>query len=313
MVDIKTINYSICINKHHFLQTCKMSDLEIIVASAANGGFEFMFQGAMSEGWEPGLSDLGTFPFVDPEGFFIGVVGREIVGCVSAVRFSDAYGFLGYYIVKPDKRGCCYGLRLFRHALTFLGDRNIGLDGVPAQIPNYIKSGFTPHFSSVRFYGVLVDFPYDSARVAFHQLTDLSVDEISMYDKKCFPSNRESWISHWLDDSIPNCMGLAYKENDVLIGYVVMRQSVNGYRIGPLYADNLFVAKQLLRGLYFQNIVKGQTIFIDVPITNHAFSSYLSKDLVLNTSSECTRMYTRGVPPNIDWGCVHALSSLELG
>ena len=42
----------------------------------------------------------------------------------------------------PEYRKKGYGLKIFNRAMEYLGDRNVGLDGVLAQVHNYEKSGF---------------------------------------------------------------------------------------------------------------------------------------------------------------------------
>lgn len=97
---------------------------------------------AATEGWNPGKHDAQCFRAADPGGFFIGILRGEPIGCISAVAYDDAFGFIGLYIVKPEFRGMGFGLRLWQHAVAYLGNRNIGLDGVVAQQANYRKSGF---------------------------------------------------------------------------------------------------------------------------------------------------------------------------
>ena len=38
-------------------------------------------------------------------------------------------------------QGKGYGLKLFKHAMQYLGHRRIGLDGLLVQVSNYEKSG----------------------------------------------------------------------------------------------------------------------------------------------------------------------------
>ena len=54
---------------------------------------------------------------------------------MSAVAYGDGFGFIGLYIVKPEFRGKGLGMRLWEAGMAYLGDRNIGLDGVVASRP----------------------------------------------------------------------------------------------------------------------------------------------------------------------------------
>jgi len=88
------------------------------------------------EGWNPGIHDGEAFRGADPEGFLIGEIDGKPIGSVSAVRYRERFGFLGFYIVKPEWRGQGYGIQLWRAGLDHLQGRVLGLDGVIAQIDN---------------------------------------------------------------------------------------------------------------------------------------------------------------------------------
>ena len=50
---------------------------------------------AAAEGWNPGLYDADCFYAADPKGFFIGLLGDEPVATISAVKYGNAFGFVG--------------------------------------------------------------------------------------------------------------------------------------------------------------------------------------------------------------------------
>jgi hypothetical protein len=56
----------------------------------------------------------------------------EPVASLSAVAYDAGFGFMGFYIVKPEQRGLGFGLEIWKAAIDYLGVRNIGLDGVLA-------------------------------------------------------------------------------------------------------------------------------------------------------------------------------------
>src|SRR5687768_3775329 len=119
-----------------------MPDKDFIVKTATPAGIELMVEWAAREGWNPGPSDAACYSSVDPQGFLMGFLGEEPVASISVVKYGDAFGFLGYYIVKPEYRGRGYGLQIWNAGMQYLSGRNVGLDGVVAQQENYKKSGF---------------------------------------------------------------------------------------------------------------------------------------------------------------------------
>src|SRR6056297_1666816 len=78
---------------------------------------DFAIDLAANEGWNPGLYDAGSFYAADSDGFLVGELKGEQIGTISAVRYDKAFGFLGFYIVKPDYRGQGYGLPLWKAGL----------------------------------------------------------------------------------------------------------------------------------------------------------------------------------------------------
>ena len=108
---------------------------------------------ASKEGWNPGLNDADAFYASDPRGYLIGFLDKEPIASLSAVSYGPNFGFLGFYIVKPEHRGKGYGWKLWQKAMQYLNTQNIGLDGVIAQQENYKKSGFTLAYSNIRYEG----------------------------------------------------------------------------------------------------------------------------------------------------------------
>ena len=67
---------------------------------------------AAAEGWNPGLEDADAFLAADPGGFLMGRLDGEPVACISVVRYGATYGFLGFYICRPEFRGQGLGLQM---------------------------------------------------------------------------------------------------------------------------------------------------------------------------------------------------------
>src|SRR5262245_15713886 len=101
----------------------------------------FVIDLAAREGWNPGLHDAECFYAADPNGFLVGELEGEPIGCISVVSYASRYGFLGLYIMRPEFRGEGYGIRIWQAGMERLSGHNVGLDGVVAQQSNYAKSG----------------------------------------------------------------------------------------------------------------------------------------------------------------------------
>jgi len=88
---------------------------------------------AAGEGWNPGIHDADCFYAADPGGFLVGMLGDEPIATISAVKYGHSFGFIGFYIVKPEYRGKGYGIQIWNAGMESLSGRSIGLDGVVAQ------------------------------------------------------------------------------------------------------------------------------------------------------------------------------------
>ncbi|MGD1922785.1 MAG: hypothetical protein ACFB03_01160 [Paracoccaceae bacterium] len=80
----------------HTLRIAQMSPEDLNIA----------IESAVAEGWNPALDDAGAFVAADPHGFFVGWLGDEAVSAISEVRHSKDFGFLGFYLCRPDHDRC---------------------------------------------------------------------------------------------------------------------------------------------------------------------------------------------------------------
>lgn len=265
-----------------------------------------VFQWSAQEGWNPGLHDGDGFYAADPDGFFGGFLGGELVGSVSAVAYSEAYGFIGLYIVRPEFRGHGYGIALFNAALDYLGNRTIGLDGVVERQADYARLGFKAIYRNVRFRHAASGAQALPDGVV--PLADIPFAELSRYDETLHPAPRQDFLRHWVDR--PGTLALAKREDGRLTGYGVIRQAHQGHRIGPLFADDEDSARQLLEGLC-ACVGVGQPVFWDVPEGNPA-AVELARSQGMEMVFEAARMY-KGAAPTLPMGRIFGTTTLELG
>lgn len=260
------------------------------------------------EGWNPGLYDAGTYYATDPGGFFVGLLDGEPIATISAVAYDETYGFVGFYIVKPEYRGRGYGLRLWQHAMAYLGKRNIGLDGVLAQVGNYERSGFKRAYSHVRYGGQTTSEAGASAQKGVEHLSIADLQRIEAYDRPLYPAARRPFLVGWL--KLPGSHAFAATRDDRIEGYGVIRECVDGYRIGPLFADKESIAQSLYAALT-SAVPSGTTAYLDVPTANPAAIAFAARHN-LTQGFECVRMYTQG-PPTVDLARIFGATTLELG
>mgnify|MGYP001794986452 CR=1 FL=1 len=280
---------------------------------------------AAAEGWNPGLHDVDYFYAADPNGFLMGFLGDEPIASISVVKYGETFGFLGFYIVRPEFRGRGYGWQLWQAGLNYLNGCNIGLDGVVEQQNNYVKSGFKLAHRNIRYEGISKSDQIPS--FASSQLTSSAEDTITLlplssipwdaiveYDSAMFQSNRASFLKEWTGSPHHTALGLVstYADNEEpkLLGYGVLRPCREGYKIGPLFADTAEVAEAIFLELISQ-VEASSAFYLDVPEVNAAAVA-LAEKYRMTSVFETARMYTQEPPP-LPLDRIFGITTFELG
>lgn len=270
---------------------------------------QYAIEWAAEEGWNPGLNDAAIFYEADPQGFLLGAVAeQEVVATLSAVSYGDTFGFIGFYIVKPEFRGRGLGWRLWQEGMRRLEGRNIGLDGVLAQQENYAKCGFKFAYRNVRY--ELASVPEICPAPAHDTLipvADIPFERLEAYDRAFFPAPRSKFLAAWLRQ--PNAYGVGYVEGNAVQGYGLLRPCRKGYKVGPLFADTPAVAETLLQQLLSH--VPGETVYLDLPEVNPEAVA-MAKRHGMEPVFETARMYT-GEAPRLPLTKLYGITTFELG
>lgn len=286
------------------------SNSEYRIEKMTKEDMKMMIDRAIAEGWTESYDSMDLFYEMDPNGYFKGMIGDEVVSVVSAVQYPDNYAFMGYYIVAPQYRGRGYGLKLFQHALDYCKGCLVGLDAVESRAPTYEKIGFVTSEGSDRYVG--------TAKKATVPLNVISYepkhfDDIAEYDKPFFPSQRRDFLKQWL--VIPNAKTVVYYNDDhKLQGYGSIHKTNKGWEIAPLYADTREIAKSILIALVNQ-IDEGSYFGVNCPDTNKdAVDLFNEKDNIygFHLYFHNLRMYKDGMP-QLDIPRSFSVLSLSVG
>ncbi|MFK4753548.1 GNAT family N-acetyltransferase [Oceanobacter antarcticus] len=270
---------------------------------------------AAQEGWNPGLYDADCYHAADPDGFLIGLLNAEPIACISAIRYrpeasartnTDAFGFIGFYIVKPEYRGQGYGLQIWNAAMEYLQGCHVALDGVVAQQENYCQSGFTLAYRNIRYEGLVPDGLADSGQSV--ALSALPFAEVERHNNDFFPLPRPAFLRCWIQQ--PGCVARGITQGKQLVASGVIRQCRSGYKVGPLYAASTELAERLLHDLLWR-VEPGATFYFDTPEVNPAAVA-LAERLQMQVSFETARMYTARAPV-LPLAQLYGVTSFEIG
>ncbi len=280
----------------------KIKDLKIRRISREEA--EFIIEMAAAEGWNPGIHDGELFYEADPEGFIIAEIEGKPVGCASAVAYDNEFGFFGLYVVKPEFQKKGIGMKLTEKCLEHMGDRNIGLDGVvenETKYQNVMK--FRSSYSNLRYEGrgggEIPEGLVKVSKVPFEKLLE--------YDRRMFPAPRPGFLKKWITQ--PDSYAFAALKAGALKGYGVIRKCRVGYKIGPLFADDLDTAEKIFRAL--KASVPEETIYLDIPESNKK-AMEIAKKYHMSVMFRTIRMYSQK-EPDIELDKVYGVTSFELG
>jgi ribosomal protein S18 acetylase RimI-like enzyme len=281
---------------------------------------ELATEWAAREGWNPGFDDAHVFHATDPEGFFVGVLDGEPIASISLVAYDEHFAFLGFYIVKQEFRGHGYGLALWREAMARRARPLIGLDGVVAQQAKYEKSGFRPAYRNIRFEGTAPSMTDDAELpceiVPAHEVP---FDRLVAYDREFFPAPRPRFLQLWLEPEQRRFLGvpigsarsvaLVARDGERILGLGAIRACREGFKIGPLYAEDERTADVLF--LQLAAYADGANVYLDVPEPNKA-ALRLVKRYEMKPVFESARMYT-GPAPSLPLARLYGVTTFELG
>ncbi len=282
---------------------------ELLIRPMSRSELDILISWAANEGWNPGLYDADIFWNTDPDGFIAAEIDGELIGGGSIVSYQGEFGFMGFFIVKPEYRGHGLGTKLWFARREKLHSRLnspacIGMDGVFEMQPFYTKGGFKFSHREIRFEGTGAPCPLPSSVIP---LSGVPFSSLLDYDTSHFPTGRPAFLKAWIEQ--PDSRALGVMDGEQLCGYGVIRRCRNGFKIGPLFADNAGIALELFTGL--SDHAAGEPVFIDVPeINDSAMQLVSSKDM--KEVFGCARMYF-GDKPVLPDAQIFGVTTFELG
>lgn len=261
---------------------------------------------AKAEGWNPGLEDALSFYAADNHGFSAGYVDDRPLACISLVNYSNLFAFLGFFIVDPEFRGMGYGRQIWNYALDRLNGICLGLDGVVAQQDFYRRSGFVLAHRNIRYHGISKRHSWDTRDIISPR--DLHYHRLCDFDARHFGFHRSSFLQAWLLQK--NAQARIILQDSRILAFGVIRKCFEGYKIGPLFAEDYDHAERIFQALT-NSIPADQSFYLDIPEPN-IDAQRLVKAYAMNPVFETARMY-KGSAPKLPLHRVFGITSFELG
>ncbi|PKL59152.1 MAG: GNAT family N-acetyltransferase, partial [Methanomicrobiales archaeon HGW-Methanomicrobiales-4] len=138
--------------------------------------------------------------------------------------------------------------------------------------------------------------------------SDLPFSSLLAYDTAHFPAERRSFLYRWINQQEGSALAKVSHDEEVL-GYGVIRRCFEGYKIGPIFADDVRIADELFEGL--TATVPGETIFFDTPELNPDAVRMATRRGMTEVFGTA-RMYS-GSSPVLPINEIFGVTSFELG
>ena len=269
---------------------------------------------AAAEGWNPGLHDAELFWATDQEAFLAADLEGALIGGGAVTSYDEEFGFMGFFIMKPEYRGRGLGNKLWYARRDRLLGRlrsgaTIGLDGVFAMQDFYAKGGFVFSHRNLRF-RTDVATPRGTSLLDGEDivpLADIPFELVLDYDRTCFPASRPTFLRGWI--SQPDALALGCQRDGKLSGYGVVRRCREGCKIGPLFADDALAANALY--LHLSDFAANGPLYLDAPENNPAAIEFVHQHGMTEVFG-CARMYL-GPPPVLADDRIYGVTTFELG
>jgi GNAT superfamily N-acetyltransferase len=166
--------------------------------------------------WRTSYKIADAWWALDPAGFFVGRLDRQLVSQICAIRYDDSYGYMGLYLVRESHRGRRFGIRLAAHAIRHLDGCNISVSAELDRIADYARSGFVLTSDDFIFLGVAARCSTESSFIVPYD--ESMLDAVADYDRRCFPAARRDYLARLfqMEDCVVYVCGEGGKSADTL-------------------------------------------------------------------------------------------------
>lgn len=259
-------------------------------------------------GWNQTLIDWRRFLSFNPSGNFVATLNGQVVGIIFTIPYEDRFGWVAAVIVDQNHRRVGIGGLLMNAGIEHLENRGVTvkLDATPAGKMLYDTLGFFDEYGLARMVyeasGGVLNLPL------CEPIAQKERERIIAYDAPIFGANRSAVLQSYLQ-YYPQ-FGFYAAEGTRISGYIMAREGINAFHIGPWIADDPDTAKQLLASV-LQTRQPGKA-FIDIVDPNPHVCSIL-ESLGFREQRTFMRMYKGnnshpGLPEKI-----YGISGPELG
>lgn len=213
--------------------------------------------------WNQLPQDWELFLTLSPAGCRVAVRNERVVGTVTTISYQDCVSWIGMVLVDPAEQRQGIGTKLLHEALEVLKDQSlVGLDATPAGREVYLKLGFVDDCCLSRMETVVAGFVADETNQA-RPMTEADLPRVLEMDQKVFGADRRLLLE-WLFSGAAEYAWVIEREGRI-IGYTFGRHGFKFEQLGPVIAEDIQAAKQLVTACLAEQ--PGKALILDA--THH--------------------------------------------
>jgi hypothetical protein len=146
-----------------------------------------------------------------------------------------------------------------------------------------------------------------TADTTLRALSSLPFESVAAFDRLHFGFERERFLRRWI---VPEGgRGIGALGGETLRGVGVIRPCREGFKIGPLFANNASVAERIFAALSAH--AAGKPLYLDTPENNPEAIALAARHGMTEVFG-CARMYN-GPAPQLPWDRIYGITTFELG
>lgn len=257
-----------------------MTELRVMTVEDIPAGLNL----CRAAGWNQLYRDWAIFLKSSPEGSRVAVKDGKICGTVTTIRYEQKFSWIGMVLVDPSFRRQGIGLQLLRAAMDMLREEEtIKLDATPEGRLLYQQLGFTDEYGLSR---MKMHAPVNLPETDAEAMTEADLDSVYRYDQPVFGAVRKDLLNWQFGGAVH--FAFVKKMNGQIAGYCMGRRGFNFSHIGPVVADNMQIAIELVSAAFKK--CEGEPVIVDVPTSGRAWINWL-QSLGFTEQRPFIRMY----------------------
>ncbi|KAI0227448.1 hypothetical protein LSAT2_022098 [Lamellibrachia satsuma] len=258
---------------------------------------------------------LRAYP-LDTTGFYVGELDGEVVASAIRIPVCEGIYYGSYYYVEKKYRSKGFGRRIRDDvAAAHVGKNILCIDAHSDLEEMNRRHGYHTAFNVTLYSGTFRPSGEKRSDAKLVKLVDMPFDALIAYDNRCFvrPNSgyRRALLRAWIDIAGSKTSVAANGTTGDVVGFACRRpaSAAGNHLIGPLYADSLSVATDLVQDLCGD--VAGQTILISVCEPNKDALALVAELRLDGEQLHMIRMHQNGDPPELS-SRVFGLTSIDV-